>query len=155
MEDIYNINKYQLGLGKIDTLNEKNLVLKNSLENALNNDIKKNDEQSVEWYKLSKTNKLKKIKIFSQQYIYMLDESSNTKKGEDEIIKMQLECWNFLRDAVDKKRLNNRDIEYDIEEGVIINIKSLVYNIDVKRFALKRVNLNSSSLPVFKLKNKD
>jgi len=152
MDDIYKINQYHLNLGNKDNLNEKQLVSKKSIEQVLEKELNFNKEIKKEWIKMTKTQKLKKLKLFSQEYVEDNEELSTKNTSEKEVI--QYLCWQFLRDALDKKRINNKDIEYNIDDDKIINIKSLVYNSDLNKFALRRSKSSSSveNLPSFKLK---
>lgn len=154
MNDLYRINHRHLGLGKRDTLNNRNLVSKQKIELACNNEQTFNTETRTAWIKMTKTQKLKKIKAFSQFYV---ETDDRLKLLDDEgRAKIEVRCWEFLRDAMDKKRINNKDVEYDVETESILSIKSLVYNQELGQFALKRGNNGSSvsSLPKFELKKK-
>lgn len=147
MEDIYQLNKYNLGLGKFSTynLNDINLVNKNTLDKIIERE-KEHSEQNegVDWYKMNKTHKIKKLKEFSHSYGLNDDEITDFTEDVQEQIRRL--CWVFLREALDKKRISNKDIDYDMEEQIITSIPSLIYNHDLKRFALKRSKQNTSSL---------
>lgn len=154
MNDLYKINQRHLGLGKKDSLNDRNLVSKQKIELACNNEQTFNTETRKSWSKMTKTQKLKKIKAFSQFYV-ATDETLKL-LGESDRTKIEVRCWEYLRDAMDKKRINNKDVEYDVKTETIHSIKSLVYNQELGQFALKRGNNGSSvsSLPKFNLKKK-
>lgn len=150
MDDLYKLNKYHLGLGKhpSTTLNDKNLVTKSTLDKVMERE-KEHCEQNkgVEWYKMNKSQKLKKLKEFSHSYGINNDDITNLSEAHQEEIRRL--CWAFLREALDKKRISNKDIDYDIDEQTIKDIPYLIYNRDLKRFALKRskpgcISLNSS-----------
>lgn len=155
MNDIYKINKHHLSLGKNKQLNNQQLVSHRRIEQVCNDEQDFNKETKKEWSKMTKSQKIKKLKLFSQTYT---DGDQKTKDKTD-VEKTQIckNCWTFLRDAMDKKRINNKDIEYNVETERIVNIKSLVYNYELDRFALKRGNNGSSisGLPNFKLKEKN
>lgn len=150
MDDIYKINKYHLGLGK-DNLNHTRLVTKTRIEQVCTNEQDYNSKTKKEWIKLTKSQKLKAMKAYSRVYADVHDNLQSKTDNEKENITRV--CWTFLRDAMDKKRIANKDVVYDVEEGKISEIKSLVYNDDLQRFALKRGKNGSSisGLPNFKL----
>lgn len=153
MDDIYKINKFNLNLGNTKSLNAKRLVSKTKIDQACKTDQNICVNSKKGWSKMTKTQRLKKIKQFSQTYVNK-DEFKGLNDQEKQVITKT--CWEFLRDAIDKKRINNKDVDYDEENDVIIDIKSLVYKDQLKRFALKRGN-NGSSIsisPNLKLKNK-
>lgn len=148
MSNNYKIKKQHLLLGITDNLNDQKLVSKHKIENVCAMEQKLNTEVNTPWNKLSKSQKLKKLKLFSQKYI------ENEHLGENIDENISKKCWDFLSDAIDKKRINNKDVEYDQQTERIIKIKSLIYNVDVGQFALKRGNNGSSisSPPNFTLK---
>lgn len=154
MNDLYKINQRHLCLGKTDTLNNRNLVSKQKIELACENERVSKTEMCNSWIKMTKTQKLRKLKEFSQYYV-KTDEALKS-LNESIASKITTRCWEFLRDAIDKKRINNKDVEYDGETDSIISIKSLVYNNELEQFALKRGNNGSSisNIPTFNLKKK-
>jgi hypothetical protein len=141
MGDIYKLNKQHLCLGVRDNLNDKKLVSKHKIETVCNSEQKLNAELNKSWIKLSKSQKLKKIKAFSQNYVE--NEPMLKAMCEDERQCIIKKCWDFLSDAMDKKRVNTKDIEYDSQNEKILKIKSLVYNEELGQFALKRGNNGS------------
>lgn len=153
MDDIYKLNKFNLNLGNTNSLNAKRLVSKTKIDQACKTDQELCVNTKKNWSRMTKTQKLKKIKQFSQSYVNKEEIRDLTEKEKQSISKI---CWDFLRDAVDKKRISNKDVEYDEEKDMLVDIKSLVYKEQLKRFALKRGNNGSSisGLPNLKLKNK-
>jgi hypothetical protein len=153
MDDIYKINKFNLNLGNTKTLNSKTLVSKSRIDQACKAEQELCVNTKKGWSKMRKAQKLKKIKQFSQSYVNREEFKGLSDDEKQSISKI---CWEFLRDAVDKKRINNKDVDYDEENDVIVNIKSLVYKEQLKRFALKRGNNGSSisNLPNLRLRNK-
>jgi len=134
-------------------INTKQHVSKNKIEQLLSREQEIVGVVKQDWVKLSKTQKLKKLKLYTAVYIDSTLETTCLVKRE-RLIKG---CWSFLRDAFDKKRINNKDVNYDIDDECILDIKSLVYNSDLDRFALKRsksTTLSNNSIPSFRLKSK-
>lgn len=152
MDDIYKINQRHLGLGGRDKLNERNLVSKNKMEQLCSNEQDNNIETKKEWSKMTKAQKLKLMRQFSLEFTQLNEDLQL--KTDDEKTKIQSICWTFLREAMDKKRIGTKDIIYDVEGGRIEEIKSLVYNDDLGKFALKRGKNGSSisGMPNFQLK---
>lgn len=153
MDDIYKINKFNLNLGNLNSLNTKRLVSKTKIDQVCKTDLEVCENTKKNWPRMTKTQKLKKIKQFSQCYTNKEEFKDLNDKEKQSITKT---CWEFLRDAIDKKRISNKDVDYDETTDMIIDIKSLVYKDQLKRFALKRGNNGSSisELPNLKLKNK-
>ena len=109
--------------------NEKNISL------LLDNELVKN--KSEPWSKLSKTAKITKIKDFINTY-------STTNKLT---ITEQQNLEKYLLDSLDRKRLTNlKDVQYDKDSGVIKNIPLLSFNINTRKFTLKRSDKRASTL---------
>lgn len=133
MEKATNEKKFNLKQASLKTINSNNLVSKSKTEQPVKKDRFENPNPT--WSKISKTRRLKQIKQFSQSYTESEEFDALSDQEKD---KIKRSCWIFLRDAIDKKRINNKDVVYNPEFEAIIEIKSLVYNRQIDRFALKR-----------------
>ena len=110
---------------KID--NETN---EKKLDNFLFNEKKKNERQT--WNKMTKTDKIKKIKYFI----------NNTLKTKYNLNEEEISTTNFfILKLLDRKRLSkNNEIIYNIETGEIENINILFFNNDTRKFTLNYEN---------------
>lgn len=90
-----------------------------------------------QWSKLSSNSKLKKIKIYVESY---------AEKNNLSAINKQL-LLNYLTTSLERKKLQKvKDVNYDIETGVIENIPNLIFNKITNKFTLKRKNGDKSIL---------
>lgn len=88
----------------------------NELSEYLDYEIKLNKKEN--WNKLDKTVKLKKLNQFASNYC--------KKHNYDAIISSKLS--DFLKQKLNQRRLTtNKDVVYDINKMLIIDIPSLVY----------------------------
>ncbi len=86
------------------------------------------------WNKMSKTDKLKYFKVFSNEYTI-----NNNIKDKKMVL------YNFLKFKLEQNRLNNhKDIKFSIKENKIISIPLLEYNNN--KFILKRSEKRKSTL---------
>ena len=100
-------------------------------------ETEKNNNKSEPWGKLDKTEKIKKIMIFSQIY-------KETNEMNDEEIQLLI---NFLKDCLDRKRLTRvKDVIYDKTTGLITEIPALHFNKSNKHFTLKNTEKRISTL---------
>jgi hypothetical protein len=106
-----------------------------SLDSFLENE-KKNNEAEY-WSKMNKTIQTKKINIFIDEYSE-LNEFSEEEK---------LLLTNFLKDALDKKKLKKvKDVVYDKVSEKINSIPALHYNKQNKHFTLKNLDKRINTL---------
>ena len=98
------------------------------------------------WSKLGNGTKLKKINIF-------INEIYNEKNKFNKIQQKNLQ--NYLKKCMERKKLQRaRDVNYDINNGKIINIPGLLYNKNNNKFTLKNINKIGSTLKNLAPKNK-
>ena len=106
-----------------------------NLEEFLENE--KNNNQSEPWCKLNKTMKLKKLIEYARIY------KEKNLLDEEEEVAMEL----FFRECLEKKKLYRvKDVSYNKETGIIIDIPSLVYTKNKKNFTLKNTDKRASTL---------
>jgi hypothetical protein len=106
-----------------------------NLEEFLENE--KNNNQSEPWCKLNKTMKLKKLIEYARIY-----KEKNLLEDEEEVAMEK-----FFRECLEKKKLYRvKDVSYNKETGVIIDIPSLVYAKSKKHFTLKNTDKRASTL---------
>ena len=97
----------------------------NKLELFLNKDIESNKKQK--WSKITKTEKLKKIKKYV--YSYKIDNHLS-----DEESAMHIKMISAL---LDKKRLSKiNEIKYDEVEGTITQIQHLSFDAETREFSI-------------------
>ena len=81
------------------------------------------------WSKLSKANKLKKLIAYASVY------AKKHKLNSDDEKKLK----NCFLEALDRRKLQKiKDVNYNIEKGVIIDIPKLCFLKDKKRFTIKK-----------------
>lgn len=103
------------------------------LDNFLINEKKKNERQT--WNKMTKTDKIKKIKFFINNNL-----KSQYDLSEEEILTTNF----FILKLLDRKRLSkNNEITYNTETGEIENINILLFNNDNRKFTLNYEKSNS------------
>jgi len=106
-----------------------------NLDEFLENE--KNNNQNEPWCKLNKTIKLKKLIDYAHVY-----KEKNLLDQEEEVA-MEM----FFRECLDKKKLYRvKDVSYNKDTGVIIDIPSLVYTKSKKHFTLKNTDKRASTL---------
>lgn len=104
-------------------------------ENALNEYLENEKQAQINntepWCKLSKTNKVRLLKIFAESY-----------KVRNELTAEEGDLLdNFIRDCLDRKKLQRvKDVSYDKETGEIKAIPSLHYTRATKHFTLKNLD---------------
>ena len=132
--ELKNIN-YQTML-----LNNKSNIDSNTISDCsekIESFLNKEKELNIKkpWSKLSKANKLKKLIKFSSEY----SKKNKLTNDEDKILK---KC---LLESLDRRKLQKiKDVQYDIENGVIIDIPKLLHLKDKKRFTIKRDKKNNT-----------
>lgn len=103
------------------------------IENILEKE--KNLVSNVPWTKLEKGIKIKKLVEYAIEYAK--ENSLNASET--------LNLKNILKNAIDRKHLQRmKDIEYDKETGVIINIPLLTFNSTTRKFILRRQEKKST-----------
>lgn len=106
-----------------------------NLEEFLENE--KNNNQNDPWCKLNKTMKLKKL----IDYVRIYKAKNMLDDGEETAMEM------FFRECLEKKKLYRvKDVSYNKETGVILDIPSLVYTKNNKHFTLKNTDKRASTL---------
>jgi len=106
-----------------------------NLDEFLENE--KNNNQNEPWCKLNKTIKLKKLIDYAHVY------KEKNLLDQDEEVAMEM----FFRECLDKKKLYRvKDVSYNKDTGVIIDIPSLVYTKSKKHFTLKNTDKRASTL---------
>lgn len=106
-----------------------------NLEEFLENE--KNNNQNDPWCKLNKTMKLKKL----IDYVRIYKAKNMLDDGEETSMEM------FFRECLEKKKLYRvKDVSYNKETGVILDIPSLVYTKNNKHFTLKNTDKRASTL---------
>jgi hypothetical protein len=103
-----------------------------SVENTINIEDylerERNANKKKPWNKLSMTSKLIKIKLFVTDY------SKKHKLVNDKSNDMLV----YLQSCLSRKKLQKmKDVEYDVEKGVIKNIPNLHFNKNNNKFTLK------------------
>ena len=106
-----------------------------NLDEFLENE--KNNNQNEPWCKLNKTMKLKKLMDYVG--LYKLKNALN----DDE----ELNMMSFFKECLEKKKLYRvKDVAYNKETGIILDIPSLIYTKHKKHFTLKNTEKRASTL---------
>ena len=112
----------------------ENIANQSAIEEFLQNE--RNANLSEPWNKLNKTDKLKKMKLFSHEYC-----DKNT------IATKQEECYKFLKFCIDNKKISKiKELNYDKENGKIVEIFGFKYLPEANRFYLSKGGDNVSTL---------
>ena len=109
-----------------------NTKTNSSVENIVNIEDylekERNQNSNKPWSKLSNASKSKKIKVFAKDYF------KNNKLKEKDFEELN----NYLQLCLSRKRFQKmKDINYDIEKGLITNIPNLFFNKSTHKFTLK------------------
>lgn len=122
---------------------EINNTNNNTLSNYLENESIANQKEN--WVKLDKTQKIKKLNL----YVDVLEKNYNLK--DDEIKK----CNNYLIKCLERKALNKaKDVNYDKDKGMIINIPNLHFETMNRIFILKKDDKHVSTVKCLPLEKK-
>jgi hypothetical protein len=106
-----------------------------NLEEFLENE--KNNNQNEPWCKLNKTMKLKKLIDYVRVY-----KEKNTLDDDEE-----MQMVTFFRECLEKKKLYRvKDVSYNKETGVVVDIPTLVYTKVRRHFTLKNTDKRASTL---------
>lgn len=117
------------------TTEQTNLNNMENLEKFLENE--KNNNANEPWNKLDKTAKIKKLLVFSQKY---KNDNDLTDEEHNKLV-------TFLKDCLDRKKLQRvKDVKYDMENGEVKDIPSLVHNKNNHNFTLKNLDKRVSSV---------
>lgn len=114
-----------------ESKNEKNLI-NNFLENE------SNENKNETWSKLDKSQKIKKLNIFSETIAKDLFDLNN-----ENILALK----KYLLKALDRKNLlKTKEVTYDRITGVITSLPYLIYNKDDNIFLLKKDDKHISTI---------
>lgn len=139
---------------ELKNINYKNMLLKgsnlsNNNEQYDNNILDKFLEEESElskkehWLKLDKPDKLNKLKKYGNVLI------AKYSLNENEIDSM----YNFFTNCIDLKKINKiKDIEYDKDNGLIINIPIILFNDKNRSFYIKKCDKHVSTVKSIPLK---
>jgi hypothetical protein len=106
-----------------------------SLDKFLENEKQNNSNEP--WSKLDKTDKLKKLIIFAENY------KTLNNLTEDEFDALVV----FFKDCLDKKKLQRvKDVSYNKETGEIKDVPALFFNKPSNHFTLKNIDKRISTL---------
>jgi len=118
-KNIYNQRHDQVNNEKTETLTEKDL------DNFLEKEKTKYENEP--WNKLNKTDKIKKLYDFANNYV-----------KENYIIEEKITMEKFLKSSLENKKISKiKDIKYDKSTGKIIEIIGLKYDKSANRFMIK------------------
>ena len=128
---------------QLKTLKYQNVISDTTSKTKENVDIdkfledEKNKNKNASWNKLTKVDKINKLKTFSEEY------GAEHKLNESEVKELKT----YLKSALDRKRLQNlKEVSYDKETGKIIALTNLSYNKLNKKFTLKNSDKKSSTI---------
>lgn len=134
-----------------ECLELKNIEYQNMLLNNKKENKKKEELDNIEkilstkqislkkkpWNKLSKADKLNKIIIYSDEYVI------NNKLNEIQSKSLK----RYLINLLERKQLQRtKDVQYCSSTNKIKNIPGLIYNKNLKKYTLKRVDKKTSTL---------
>ncbi len=133
-------NKTDLAPNHIDNIS--------NIDSFLDNEKKTNEKKP--WSKLSSALKLKKIQIYIEKYS-IENQLNNIQKHK---------LFNYLNTQLQRKKLQRiKDVIYDIEKGLIMDIIGLTYNKTNLKYTIKNKDKSSVSLknlaPKTRKKNKN
>ena len=93
--------------------------------------------KNITWSRLNRSSKFSKLSAYSIKY--SLDNNLSTSQ--------QKLLEKYLHRAIDRKNLlKTKDVDYDKLSEEIINIPSLIFNNNTKKFTLKRCEKRASTL---------
>lgn len=127
--------KYQNMLLSNTKISEDIVENINNIELFLTNEKKQNKNKP--WNKIGKTKKIKLINEFIKTY------SKTNKYSKIKTIALK----NFLFNCIDRKKLQKiKDVTYNKEKEIIIDIPNLNYNDNTKKFFVKKNDKKMSTL---------
>ena len=122
----YNSLKYRTMISTGMNIDSKPDSTEEILNNFLNMDIEKN-KKGV-WSKLSKTEKLKKIKTYVKDILLPLHNLNDAEAST---------ALRFFTLMMERKKLSkNNELSYNQEEGFIEQVSGLVFNTDMRKFTI-------------------
>ena len=99
--------------------------------------MKKKQNKNKPWNKIGKTKKIKLINEFLKTY------SKTNKYNKIKTVALK----NFLFNCIDRKKLQKiKDVNYNKEKEIIIDIPNLNYNDNTKKFFVKKNDKKMSTL---------
>jgi hypothetical protein len=111
--------------------------LDTSLQNVLSKDVEHRVALNIPWTKLSKTEKIVKLQEYSASYV--------TKHELPPVLEFTLS--RFLKEKLDQRRIvGAKDVVFDQELSVILDIPMLLYNKETNAFVLKRSEKRVSTI---------
>lgn len=114
-----------------------------NIDKFLDNEIKLNKKEP--WNKLDRSQKIEKL----NNYIDLL--KKNHSLTNQEIINLK----KYFVNCLDRKSLNKvKDVEYEKEDGIIVNIPLLKFNDNTRKFTLKKCDKHVSASKSLAPKNK-
>ena len=106
----------------------------------------RNANKNKPWSKLGKNQKIQKIQEYIQQFI----KKHNCSIEEIESLKV------YLIKCLERKKLQRvKDVVYDTNNGMIKSIPGLIFDKTKRKFTLKKMDRNKSSLRSLAPKNKN
>ena len=106
-----------------------------NLDTFLENET--NINRAAPWCKLNKTTKIQKVLAYIQVY----RKANNLSDGDETKLTI------FLKECLERKKLHKvKEVTYDKEEGVILDIPILVHHKLANRFTLKKTDKRVSTL---------
>jgi hypothetical protein len=127
--DIKNLNTKKKNEQEINEKDQKKETNIEKLDSYL--EFEKEENENVGWYKLSTTSKINKLFFFTKKY----SELNKCSLEEEELL------FTYLKDCINKKKLKKmKDVLYDKNEKMIIDIPGLIYQKNEKRFTLKNMD---------------
>ena len=106
-----------------------------SVDHILHTETSQNKQQP--WSKLNKTDRISKL----NQYVHGLQDKHDLEPSEMTTLKR------YLVTALERKRLSTvKDLQYDADEGLILNIPALTFDETDRTFILRRSESRSSTL---------
>ena len=139
---------------ELKNINYKSMLLKNKMIVDNDQTYSKNAEEILQneitscknkkWNKLSLTVKSNKIKSFSKRYC----SENNIKRKKRKVFDV------FLKNLLlNKKITRNKDVDYDLSSGKLIEIFNIEFNNKTNSFTLKSVDKKKSILSGLSKKN--
>tara|TARA_B100001093_G_C26779361_1_gene993868 strand:- start:70 stop:567 length:498 start_codon:yes stop_codon:yes gene_type:complete len=126
-KNIYNQRHGESNNQKTENLTEKDL------DNFLEKEKTKYENEP--WNKLNKTDKIKKLYDFANNYV-----------NENSITEEKITMEKFLKSSLENKKISKiKDIKYDKSSGKIIEIIGLKYDKTANRFMILKSNDNHVS----------
>ncbi len=121
-------NIYNHRHGQQSTEEKSEPLTEKDLDNFLEKEKTKYENEP--WNKLNKTDKIKKLYDFAENYV-----------KDNSIMEEKQTMEKFLKSSLENKKISKiKDIKYDKAIGKIIEINGLKYDIPSKRFMISKSN---------------